>query len=419
MHITKLGKFIVLILLVGAAVGGWRVWQNLNSKSGGGAATFPSNNGGSNNGGGGGNSGNVSSSGTAANADSSGDGGTFTGGAVGQGNEILLVTSNTKKGWLLDEIGKFNASNGSKYRVVTRFIETREAMHAILDGKIKPAIWSPSSTIWTARLSQAWQQKTGNAIIDRGNADAYRVFFRSPLVFLTTKSKVATLRPLLKNWDTFRQKSGTKVSWGKLKWSHADPLTANSGMMTLGLILADYTNQTGADPGVAADSAKFRAYLQGIERGLVFDLPARGGSSALAKAFLRDTSRYDFISTYESNAIEAAQNDPTLAVIYPSPTVVSESVGAILKGDWLSETQRQGARAFLNFLGSETSMREGLQYYFRPAQSGGALTLAPILSQLRAQGFQQSFTSIELPPYEALNSAAFQWRLHVAHQAAP
>ena len=412
MQVTRLGKFIVLILLIGAAAGGWRVWQNAGKSGGGGTSVFPNGNGGKSGDG----SGNLN--GGASGASGSGDGGTFTGSAAGQGNEILLLTSNTKKGWLLDEIAKFNANNDGKYRVVTKFIETREAMHAILDGKVKPAIWSPSSTIWTARLSQAWQQKTGNAIIDRGNAETYRVFFRSPLVFLTTKNKVATLKPILKSWDTFRTKSGAKVSWGKLKWSHADPLSANSGMMTLGLILADYTNQTGADPSVAADSEKFRAYLRGIERGLVFDLPAQGGSSALAKAFLRDTNRYDFISTYESNAIEAAQNDSNLAVIYPSPTVVSESVGAVLNGDWLSDTQRQGARAFLQFLGSEQSMREGLQYYFRPAQSGGTMSLAPILSQLRAQGFQQSFTSIELPPYEALNAAAFQWRTHIARQPA-
>jgi ABC-type sulfate transport system substrate-binding protein len=203
-----------------------------------------------------------------------------------------------------------------------------------------------------------------------------------------------------------------------LKWSHADPLSANSGMMTLGLMLADYTQQTGSDPMIAAGSTKFRTYVNGISRGLVFDLPAQGGSSALNKAFLQNPNRYDFITTYESNAIEAALNDPNIAVIYPNPTAVSENVGAILNGDWLSDTQREGARAFLQFLGSEQSLREGLGYYFRPAQSGGNLSLSPVLNKLRAQGFQQSFSSAELPSYEALNAAAFAWRNSVGKKAA-
>ena len=439
MRVTGLGKLILLILVIGAAFGGWRVFQNMNKSGGanngnannGGTSLFGKNNGGNNTGNNGNNTGNntgnngsnsngnnSNGSGNSGNSStqSGGNSGTFTGGTAASGNEILLVTSNTKKGWLVDEISKFNAQNGDKYKIVTKFIETREAMHAILEGKVKPAIWSPSSTIWTQRLSQAWQQKNGNAILNLNDGDKYRVFFRSPLVFLTTKRKLNALKPVLKSWDTLRASNG-RTSQGALKWAHADPLTANSGMMTLGLMLADYTAQTGSDPAIAASSAKFRTYVSGISRGLVFDLPAQGGSSALTKAFLQNTSRYDFITTYESNAIEAALNDPSLAVIYPNPTAVSESVGAVINGDWLSDTQREGARAFLQFLGSEKSMREGLNYYFRPAQSGGNLSLSPVLSKLRAQGFQQSFSSAELPPYEALNAAAFAWRNSIAKKA--
>ena len=425
MRVTGLGKFIILLLIAGAAFGGWRLFQNTNksgansgSANNGGNSLFGKNN--SANNGGNSNASNSNGSSTRSN-DGSGSNtnsanGTFTGGTTASGNEILLVTSNTKKGWLIDQIAKFNASNNGQYKIVTRFIETREAMHAILEGKVKPAIWSPSSTIWTQRLGQAWQQKNGNALLNLNDGDSYRVFFRSPLLFMTTKRKLPALKPVLRSWETLRASNG-RTSQGRLKWSHADPLSANSGMMTLGLMLADYTSQTGADASIAASSAKFRTYVSGISRGLVFDLPAQGGSSALTKAFLQDPNRYDFITTYESNAIEAALNDPNIAVIYPNPTAVSENVGAILNGDWLSETQREGARAFLKFLGSEQSLREGLGYYFRPAQSGGNLSLSPVLGKLRAQGFQQSFSSAELPPYEALNAAAFAWRNSIGKRA--
>ncbi len=418
MRVTGLGKIVILLLILGAAIGGWRAFQTLGAKSGGtgngngkGGSSFPSLFGNKSKGG----NSNGNNDGSNSN-DGSGQSSTRNGGATDANsgdvaaadNEILLLTSATKKGWLLDQIGKFNAQNGGKYRVTTKFMETRDAMHAILEGKVKPAIWSPSSTIWTSRLAQAWQQKNGKPILNLDDTTSYRVFFRSPLVFLTTKAKLPKLKPILGGgWDKLRTSSG-------IKFSHPDPLTSNGGMMTIGLILADYASQTGGDPTEIANSAKFRLYLQQLERGLVFDLPAQGGSSSLFKAFVKDPNRYDFITTYESNAIDEAIKNPQVAVIYPNPTAVSENVGAVLQGDWLSNTQQEGARAFLQFMGSEAAMREGLAYHFRPAQSGGTLSITNTLNQLRGQGFQQSFSAVELPPYTALNDAAFQWRLHVA-----
>ena len=425
MRVTGLGKVVILLLILGAAVGGWRAFQTLGAKNSGSGkgngSLFQSpfgnksngnngNNDGSNNGNGNngnGNNGNGNGNGSSTGTD--GPANTGTGGDVAaEDNEILLLTSATKKGWLLDQIEKFNAQNNGKYRITTKFMETRDAMHAILECKVKPAIWSPSSTIWTARLAQAWQQKNGQPILNLDDAESYRVFFRSPLVFLTTRSKLPKLKPILTGgWDKLRSSSG-------VKFSHPDPLTSNGGMMTIGLILADYASQTGGDPTEVANSTKFRTYLQSLERGLVFDLPAQGGSSALFKAFVANPNRYDFITTYESNAIDEAIKNPQIAVIYPNPTAVSESVGAVLQGDWLSSTQQQGAREFLQFLGTQQAMREGLAYHFRPAQSGGTLSISTTLNQLRGQGFQQSFSAVELPPYTALNDAAFQWRLHVA-----
>ncbi len=395
MRITGMGKFVLFLLIVGIAIGGWRFYQQQN-----GSATpfkLPSL------------SSNNNNTSATANKSENASGNFATGALAAQDNEILLLTSATKRGWLLDQIEKFNQENQGKYRVTTKFMETRDAMHAILQGDVQPAIWSPSSTIWTARLATAWKADHERPILNLDDPTSYRVFFRSPLVFLTTKEKLPKLKPILgSGWDKLRAASAN------LKFSHADPLTANSGMMTLGLILADYAQQTNSDPNDVASTTKFRAYLQGLERGLVFDLPAQGGSSALFKAFVADPNRYDFITTYESNAIDEAMQNRKVAVIYPNPTAVSESVGAVLQGDWLSNTQQEGAREFLKFLGSDRSTREGLAYHFRPARSGGTLSLNNTLSNLRNQGFQPGFSAVELPPYDALNSAAFQWKKYVA-----
>lgn len=423
MRVTPLGKIVVLLLALGAAFGGWSAWKQKSASNGsravgtgngfsGSLPKFGGANSGASNGG--------------ANDSSNSDAGRVENGSSTTGpNDVLLVTSASKKGWLQDEIELFNQANAGRYRVTTKFVETREAMHSILEGKIKPALWCPSSTIWTSRLAQVWKTKNQTPILDPNDAASYRVFFRTPLVFVTTQSKAKFLRPLLggsRPWDALVRLSNgrQKVPWGRFKFSHADPLSANSGMMTVGLMLNDYaeqTGQTGQEEDVATGE-KFKTYMQNLERAVVLDLPSQGGSSAQMKAFVQDPSRYDFITNYENSALEAAAANPNIAVIYPNPTAVSEQVVSVLKGDWVSDTQSAGARAFMAFLGGTESLQNSLRYKFRPAQSGGDLSLALELKRYKSQGFQQSFSSIELPPYEALNAAAFQWRMYVAKRPA-
>ena len=120
-----------------------------------------------------------------------------TGNATNPG-DIQVLTTATKQGWLQEEIDAFNTQNGGKYHVTLKLVESREAMQGILNGKQQPTIWSPSSPVWIARLAEVWSAKHGGQqIADMGEPSVYRVFFKSPLVFVTTKDKAAFLKPLL------------------------------------------------------------------------------------------------------------------------------------------------------------------------------------------------------------------------------
>jgi hypothetical protein len=338
--------------------------------------------------------------------------------------EIPFVITAAKRDWVGDQVKRFNAANTGKYRVVTEPIPSREAMISILEGRTKPVLWSPGSPIWPARLSQAWKEKNGNNILDLNNPNGYRVFLRSPLVFLTTRDKAKFLRPLLGGpsaWENLRKLSSgqMKTPFGPLNFSHADPLTSSSGMLTLGLILYDYGQRSGqaGDFRKLARDAKFWTYMAQLERGLIYDVPAEKGTTALTNAFIENPGRYDFITAYESAALVAAEKNPNLAVIYPSPTAVSEHALSLLSGSWVSPQQRAGAEAFITFLGGSEPLRDGVKSRFRPAVAGDEISLAPVLAQHAAQGFQQSFAPIDLPPYQALNDAAYQWRVKIAKQA--
>ena len=407
MKLKPLGKITLLILALGIAFGGYRFWSQ--SKQAGGNATENRRADNRN--------GEVSTAGSGGN-DAPGNGSNSSNGGNDNpvsSSEIQIISSNTKKGWLADQIDAFNAQQKGGVKVVSKAVETREAMTGILGGKYKPALWSPSSVIWADRLAQVWEDKTGKTLLDTGDVNSYRQIFKSPIVFLTTREKAKFLRPLLENdaWSNIRKISDGKirVPYGRFHWAHADPLNANSGMLTMALILSDYTQKTGQGGSIAAvaKSGEFATYLKALEKDFVNDDAVTKGSSALVKSFAQDPSRYDFVTAYESAALDQVVKNPDLVAIYPSPTVNSEQ--AITALDWpdYSEAQKKAARDFLEFVAQPASIKAGYKEYFRPSRGDNRA-----ISKYSDNGFRSSYTAIEVPPYLALNDAGYQWSKVVA-----
>lgn len=330
------------------------------------------------------------------------------------GSDILVSTTGTKQKWMQAEIDKFNAqAQGGHARL--NLTESRESMQGILNGKLKPTVWSPSSPVWTDRLADLWPKTHGGAAIaDVNSSDTYRVLFKSPLVFLTTKEKAGFLRPVLSGtnpWEAVRQfgLGSRRCPWGPLRFSYADPLNASSGMLTMSLILTEYGRTHGAgDLTQAAGSPQFSAYLGQIDRSYVRDA-AVSGSSKLEQAFSAGTGGRDFITAYENAALGAAADHPDLVLIYPTPTADAEQGAALLSAPWVSSDQKATAKAFLDFLGQPQALSDGIGYDFRPSRNGGQALADHLPPAVRTQ-FQQSYTSVDLPPYDALNEAAAQWR---------
>jgi hypothetical protein len=337
-------------------------------------------------------------------------------------NEILFVTTAAKKGWVKEQVERFNAQHQGKWRIVQQDIPSREAMHGILEGKVQPVLWSPGGAIWPARLAEAWRERHSTVILERSDPNAYSVFLRSPLVFMTTRRKAEHLRPILgggKPWAALRELSmgRRKVPWGRFKFSHADPLTSSSGMLTFGLVLNEYTEETGQSPVAATGSPGFVKYLRELETALVYDEAAKKGTTALVNAYLENPDRYDFITAYESHALEAAASHPDLAVIYPNPTAFSEHAVTLLNGEFVTRERREGAQAFMEFLASEEAQRSGIANHFRPTRTS-SFSLNDRLQALRDRGFKAGVTSIDLPPYQALNDAAYKFRERIAKDRA-
>jgi len=414
MKLTPIGKIALFFIALGLLAGGYRfVSQNRAktslSSSGSGASS------GSPNGGGAGGASSSQDSGTGNGGDTS----TQTGGGAATvgANELQIVTSASKRGWLNTQIDHFNSQ--SDVKLVPKFVETREAMQQIIAGKLHPALWSPSSVIWADRLAEVLEQKTGKSPLDTGDLNSYRSVLRTPIVFLTTKENAQTLRPLLSSpacWTNIQKLSNGSIAFpSEFKWAHADPLNANSGMLTLALIVADYANRTGQSGSIQniANSPAFLTYFKSLESKIVYNAAVEKGSSALVKSFTEDPSRYSFITAYESSAFDAVKADPTLAVIYPNPTVNAENAVAFLNWPDLNPAQKTAAQAFMKFVASPDSTQEGLKEHFRPLR--GASSGSDIAS-LSGSGFESDYSAIDLPPYSVLNAVAFKWRTDIAKQ---
>ena len=392
MKLTPMGKLALFLIALGLAFGGWKAFQKVGGKIPVSGPTPRSTTSGSN-----------SSPNPTTQTDV---------GASVATNEVALITNPGKRGWLDEQIDKFNAQ--SDVKIKARFLATREAMHAMLDQNVHPALWSPSSVIWADRVAQV----KGNNVVDTSDPNSYRAVLRSPLVFLTTQEKARFLRPLLggqSGWTNIEALStgAKKCPWGQLKWAHADPLQSNSGMLTLALIIADYANRTGQSASIEKlpDNAAFLAYFKRLEKSAAYDAAVQKGSTALLKSFAQDTSRYDFITAYEAQALGAVADNPDLAVMYPTPTANSESAVAFLDWGDASAEQKAAAQAFLKFVAGPGPAQDGVKEHYRPLRGAD---LNADLTKYAANGFQVNYSSIELPPYAALNGLAFKWRTQIA-----
>jgi len=329
--------------------------------------------------------------------------------------DILVSTTGTKQKWLQTEIDKFNGQSQSG-KATLNLTESREAMQDILNGKLQPTVWSPSSPVWTLRLAEYWPQTHGGAsIADPSSSQTYRLLFKSPLVFLATKQKAGFLRPLLSGpapWEAVRHLSlgRRKTPWGSFHFAYADPVNASSGTLTMSLIITEFAREHGGanDLSAAVKTPAFAAYLGQIDRAYVHDASV-AKSSTLEQSFSDAPGSRDFITAYENAALAAVERHPDLVMIYPSPTANADQGALLLSAPWVNDSQKKTAAALLDFLSRPEALDDGVQYYFRPAQNGGGRLAARLGPAARAQ-FQSSPILVDLPPYDALNDAASQWQ---------
>jgi len=332
-----------------------------------------------------------------------------------QDSHVSLISTRTKADWIMIQSVRYGAGHPGQI-VSSTWKESREAMEDILNGSLKPDLWSPESPLWIARLNEVWKQKHGGDIITMDDPKSFGVLLHSPIVFLTTKEKAAYLRPLLSGsrpWSSLRDLSSGRLTapCGKVRFSHADPINSNSGTLSLALMLNEYIQEHGgtSSPALAVSSPGFAAYLSQIESVMLYDKAAQEGTYALTNDYLQHPGKRDFIVTHESAALSAAKRNPNLVVIYPSPTANSEETIGVLDAPWVNAKQREIGQQYIASLLRPAAMQSATQSNMRSANAAASDSLNPILDRMSGQGFRETYSTITLPSYDVLNTLAYTW----------
>ncbi len=230
-------------------------------------------------------------------------------------------------------------ANDGKLHVTPKFMDTREAIQAILNGKEHPALWSPSGSRWATALADAWTKThAGEPNPIRANdSESYRTYLRTPLVFLTTRDKAASLGKALvadsrSSWAALHELRIHPLPGKATRFSHPDPRSSSVGFATLGMFLADYARiAKNTDVSKAANDLGFVGYLADMKSYSVSDPSFRGDATVLCNAFAENRLVADMVVVSKSDALATCAKHPELAVLYPSPTTAADQSVAVLE----------------------------------------------------------------------------------------
>jgi ABC-type molybdate transport system substrate-binding protein len=333
--------------------------------------------------------------------------------AAAAGTTITVVYSTEKKEWIETTTAEFAKAHPEiKVELVGK--GSIDAAQAILDGTLKPTVFSPADTMVMNLLTSDWQTKNHADLVAPSGEDAAQALLLTPLVFVCWEDRADALLKASGGSITWKAINkavtspqgwlavGGQGKWGFVKLGHTDPTRSNSGLEALYLMSLEFTGKSKLAVEDLLDP-KLQDFVKGVEKGVTKFESSTG-------TFMTDMvrfgpSKYDIAVVYESLAISELANAAgrwgKLKVYYPSTTIWSDHPVALMQGAWVTADQKAAGRQFIAFLRSKPSQQRALEFGFRPAD-----TSIPIVSsdpqnpftRLAADGITVDVPTAATPP---------------------
>jgi Ca-activated chloride channel family protein len=278
----------------------------------------------------------------------------------------------------------YSKSSGGATRILADGWDDEEA-----DGP-RPEIWSPASSAWAAILNQR--------LDDQGlppMAPPSEPFMLTPLVIAMPRQMADALgypdEPIgfadilrlsqdPEGWGAYGH-----PEWGPFRLGKTNPNFSTSGLSAL---LAQYYAATGKSEGLSLEDLArpdVVEFSRAIESSVVhygditmtflnnlFRNDARGASLTYASAVaIEEKSVIDYNAGNPDGVLDPGEEarpprEPLVAVYPEEGTLFSDNPFIVLDADWVTDTQREGARRFEAFVQRPENQERVLEYGFRP-----------------------------------------------------
>jgi hypothetical protein len=357
--------------------------------------------------------------------------------------EITMLCSDEKEEWIRDAATDF-ARHRPDITVHLKVMSSIEGMSAILSRQVTPTLWSPTETAMLRYVFYRWRQEFGEALFSLTGEDAPQPLARSPVVWLSWRSRIEAITEAIKNgrlkreslwadigcagvprepeaewsaqparWDELAAftpagappKVNPMSSWGEIKFFHTDPTRSNTGFYSIYLMAYQFMGQ----PERVAESMLERdAFITWFRRCQRLRRNFHDSVQALTnRPFQFGPENYDIVVTYENLAL-AAMNTSTNQwteqpyLYYPPVSSWADHPIIIFNSSVLPRAQRDAARDWIAFLLSPERQRSLISFGLRPGRS---------TESLRSQRADN--------PFIGVNASRFNIQIEPASQPPP
>jgi hypothetical protein len=320
---------------------------------------------------------------------------------------ITMLCSDDKEDWIRKAASDFGRRRPD-INIKVHVMSSVDGLNAILSRRTTATLWSPTETEVLHHALYRWRKEFGVSLFELDGEDAPRSLARSPLVWLSWKSRIDAITAAIEThklkpeavwaeigcagvpgepsgdwpakparWDELpafkpdvRQPGVNRLStWGEIKFYHTDPTRSNAGFDAIYLMAYQFLGQPDPLTPSLLKGDPFLTWFQRCQR-LRKTFPD-SVNTLTNRLFQFGPDNYDIVVTYENVALQnmlTATNrwseQPYL--YYPRTTAWADHPIVILNSSDLPRDQRDAARDWIAFLLAPDRQRSLISFGLRP-----------------------------------------------------